>query len=74
MSQVNAVEMVEVELWVLVDENGDYEVSKDASELQAGAGLASRMVKVKLNIPTPAAVELEAEIAEEPAAGELKVA
>jgi hypothetical protein len=66
--------MCEVELWVLVDENGDYEVSKDASDLQADAGLASRMVRVNLKVPTPAAVELEAEIADEPTTGELKVA
>ncbi|VTS00803.1 unnamed protein product [Gemmata massiliana] len=64
---------VEIEVWVLVDENGDYEVSKDASDLQPEAGLASRMVKIKLTVPTPRAVELEAEIEEEPNAGELKV-
>lgn len=66
--------MTEVELWILVDENGDYEVSKDACDLQADAGLASRMVKVSLKVPTPAAVELEAEIGEEAAASDLKVA
>ncbi len=66
--------MVEVELWVLVDENGEYEVSKDASDLQAEAGLAARMVRVTLKVPTPAAVELAAEIAPEPVAGELKAA
>lgn len=66
--------MIEAELWVLVDENGDWEVSKDVNELQAEAGLASRMVKVTIKVPTPQAVELEAEIAEEPSTGELKVA
>jgi hypothetical protein len=66
--------MTEVELWVLVDENGDYEVSKDAADLQADAGLASRVVKVTLRVPTPEPVELEAEIAAEPSVGELKVA
>ena len=69
-----AVEMIEVELWVLVDEDGEYEVSKDADDLQAGAGLASRMVKVTVRVPTPKAVELVAMVGAESAAGELKVA
>lgn len=64
--------MTEIELWVMVDEEGDWEVSKDADELQPQAGLASRMVRVKLKVPTPKPVELEAEIAEEPTTGELK--
>lgn len=66
--------MTEVELWVLVDENGDYEVSKEAGDLQAEAGLASRLMRITVKVPTPAAVELEAEIDEEPTTGELKVA
>lgn len=66
--------MTEVELWVLVDENGEYEVSKDASDLQAEAGLASRMVRITVKVPTPAAAELEAEVDEEPELGELKTA
>ncbi|AMV30033.1 hypothetical protein VT84_36910 [Gemmata sp. SH-PL17] len=66
--------MVEVEVWVMVDENGDYEVSKDADDLQPTAGLAARMVKITVNVPTPKAVELVATVAEEPATAELKVA
>ena len=38
------------------------------------AGTATRLIKVRLKVPTPKPVELEAEIEEEPAAGELKVA
>lgn len=68
------MEMVQVEVWVLVDEDGDYEVSKDASDLQPGAGLASRMVKVTLNVSKPRPVELQATVSEEPTTGELKVA
>ncbi|MBP3959440.1 hypothetical protein J8F10_29705 [Gemmata sp. G18] len=67
-------ELIQVEVWVLVDENGDYEVSKDADELQPAAGLASRMVKITVNVPTPKPVELVATVAAEPDAGELRVA
>ena len=49
--------MTEVELWVMVDENGEYEVSKDVCDLQAEAGLASRLVKIVVMVPTPAAVD-----------------
>ncbi|AMV29267.1 hypothetical protein VT84_33035 [Gemmata sp. SH-PL17] len=66
--------MVEVEVWVLVDEQGEYVVSKDAGDLQADVGLASRMVKITVNVPMPKAVELVATVAEEPGAAELKVA
>lgn len=66
--------MTEVELWVMVDEDGEYEVSKDREDLQPTAGQASRLLRVAIKVPTPQPVELEAEIAEEPAAGELKVA
>ncbi|VTS03788.1 unnamed protein product [Gemmata massiliana] len=69
-----SAELIEVEVWVLVDENGDYEVSKDAGDLQAESGLASRMVKIKVNVPTPQAVELVGTVEAEPAVGELKVA
>jgi hypothetical protein len=67
-------ELIEVEVWVMVDENGDYEVSKDADDLQPAAGLAARMVKVTVNVPTPKPVELVATVAAEPATGELKAA
>lgn len=69
------MEMVEVEVWVLVDENGGYEVADSADNLgQPEAGVATRVVKVKLHVPKPRPVELEATIAGEPEAGELKVA
>jgi hypothetical protein len=67
-----AVELVEVELWVMVDEDGEFEVSKDAGELQANAGQASRLVRITVSVPKPKAVELSAVIAEEPTVGELK--
>ncbi len=68
------MDVTEVEVWVLVDADGDFEVSKDPDDLQAPAGQASRLVKITLKVPTPAAVELEAEIAAEPDSAELKVA
>lgn len=72
MSDAN--ELVEVELWVLVDEDGDWSVAKDRDELDTPTGLATRVVRVKLNVPRPKPVELEATIAEEESVGELKVA
>jgi hypothetical protein len=68
------VETCEVEIWLMVDEDGDFEVSKDATDLQAPAGLASRMVRVTLTIPKPAAVELAGVVPAEATGGELKVA
>lgn len=66
--------MTEVELWVLVDEYGDYEVSKERTDLQAGAGLASRMVKITVQVPTPQPVEVEVAIeAEEKKVGLITV-
>lgn len=66
--------MVEVELWVKVDEDGDYSVAKDRDDLDDTGELATRLVRVKLRVPLPKAVELEAEVGGEQAAGELKVA
>jgi len=66
--------MVEVEVWVMIDQGGEYEVAKEADELQAPAGMASRLVKVTVSVPTPKAVELVATVADEPAAAELAVA
>ncbi|AWM40285.1 hypothetical protein GobsT_12510 [Gemmata obscuriglobus] len=65
-------ELVEVQVWVLVGEAGDYEVAKAADELQAAAGEATRLVKLVVKVPKPKAVELVATIADEPAGGELK--
>ena len=70
-----------VEVWVLVGEDGQYSAHTDADCLRErfdeecpDAGLATRVVKITVNVPTPAAVELVATVAEEPAAGELKLA
>ena len=69
-----------VEVWILVDENGDYVCCVNRDELKnkhdedvggLDDGLATRIVKVSLAVPTPKPVELSATVAEEPAAGEL---
>jgi len=74
-------EMVQVEVWVLVDQDGDYVVGKDNESLaelyddQVGGDrdtLSLRRVKITLNVPKPKPVELTATVAEEPAAGELQ--
>ena len=67
--------MTTCEIWVMVDENGEYTVAKEAGDLeQPEAGVATRILKVTVNVPTPEAVELEATIDPEPQTGELKVA
>jgi hypothetical protein len=77
-----AHDTVEIELVVMVDEDGQWEVGRDTDDLlerwndnigEIGPG-ASRFVRVKLKVPAPRAVELEAEVPAEPAGGELKVA
>lgn len=81
MSDAN--EMVAVEVWVMVDQDGDYVVAKDREALaekyeEEFTGLNSevttRFVKLTVNVPKPRPVELVATVAEEPAAGELRVA
>ncbi len=76
--------MVDVEFWIIVTENGDYQIGLDADDLKTryeesidadgDRTVATRLVKVKLSVPTPVPVELSATVADEPASGELKVA
>lgn len=73
--------MVEIELLVMVDADGNFEIGRDADDLKTRweenvgelAPTATRMVAVKLKVPTPVVVEVEAEIAEEPEEVGLKV-
>lgn len=79
-----SVEMIEVEVWVLVDANGnaaadcDPDHLKDEYEADYGEALdpqtPSRVVKIKLRIPAPAPVELAAEVPAEANAGTIAVA
>ncbi|HEY1190055.1 MAG TPA: hypothetical protein VGE74_20560 [Gemmata sp.] len=71
MGQSNTVQ---VEVWVMVDENGSYEVAKEAGDLQAGAGECCRFVKLTVKVPKPQPVELTATIEAEPEAAQLRIA
>lgn len=66
-------QVVEVDVWVLVEEGGDYVVSHDPSQLSPTEGVAHRLLHIKLNVPEPKTVELEATIGDEPEGGELKI-
>lgn len=77
-----AIEMVKVEVWVVVDQDGDYSVSKEGEQ---GAGeqyesecvsltqATVRRIKITVMVPKPKCVELTATLAEEESVGELKV-
>lgn len=65
--------MVQVEIWVVVDENGDYTIGQDQEEAanayaeNINGNGAQRQFCLKLNVPEPQPVELEATLPEEPA-------
>ncbi len=77
-----AAQMIEIEVWVKVNENGEYEVgtsgdeAKDRFEENIGddGTQGMRFVKLTVKVPLPVTIEIsgEVETAEEP--GELKVA
>ncbi len=52
------VELVECEIWVLVDENGDYQVNTDPAEFDVEPALATRQVRVVVNVPKPRPVQV----------------
>ena len=76
------MEMCQVEVWVVVDENGDY--SAGASEEQAsenyeseiggGDTYSKRRIKIKLSVPKPRPLELSATVPDESHEGTLVVA
>jgi hypothetical protein len=73
--------LIEVEVVVIVDGDGNWVVSHDQEsalekygEEYTDDGSPRRTIRVTLKVPVPAVVELTAEIPEEAAAGELKVA
>jgi hypothetical protein len=63
--------MAECEVWVLIDENGDYSVGKDQEQAQEdydgniNAPGAKRMVKLTIKIPLPVPVEVTVNVPEE---------
>lgn len=64
--------MLDVELWIVVDENGDIGVSKDGPD-EAGEAYQDdigghgprRCIKVSLKVPAPKAIELCGTVPEE---------
>jgi hypothetical protein len=69
-----------VEVWVLVNDQGEYDVGpcdvscQERFDENCSTGGARRLVKVTLNVPTPKAVELVGTVPAESEGGELKVA
>jgi hypothetical protein len=77
------VEMVDVEIWVMVDGEGNYVCHPDQASLtdeyekEVGAldaAVPTRVIRIRVKVPKPQTVELSAEVAAEPAAGALRVA
>lgn len=71
------MEMHELEVWLVVDESGDYVVAKDQSEAaelfenEVGGSEPRRQVCVKLRVPAPKVVELVGEVPAESNGGSL---
>lgn len=77
------MDTVDIEVWVMVDEDGDYVVEVDSSQLkdryeqdigELNGEKATRLVKLTVKMPKPKAVELTAEIGDETPAVTVKVA
>ncbi len=78
-----AVLMQEVEVWVLIDSNGDYVASDDADLLneryeervqEVSAAEGTRRIKITLKVPLPAVIELTGTVATVEEPGELTAA
>lgn len=71
--------MHELEVWIVVDEGGDYALGKDqegacqAFEDEIGGDQPRRQVCVKLKVPAPKVIELTGEVPAEPEGGSLTV-
>lgn len=55
---MSKVELVEVEVWVLVDETGESQVGSDPADFDADPELATRLVRVTVKVPPPRQVEV----------------
>lgn len=63
----------QIEVWILIDENGDYATGVDAeeaaceyeSDIGCGDDTAKRLIKVTLNVPLPVVVELTGDVPSE---------
>lgn len=68
----DAMDYVECEIWVCVDEADNYTVATEPEGLeQPDAGVCSRIVKLTVKVPRPKPVELLAVVADEPTTGEV---
>ena len=65
----------EIEVFILIDENGDYAINKDQTELQSSyvedigenfGELATRIIAVKLKVPSPTIITVEAVLPAQP--------
>lgn len=79
MAKVNTVEL---EVWVVVDENGDYSTGNDGDQAAERYGeeiggdqgtIGLRRVKLTITVPLPAPIELTAEVSAEETAGMVTV-
>ncbi len=76
--------MSKIEIWVLMDENGNAVTSTDADTLHEQYDeefdaddrniLSTRRIKVTLTVPLPKPIELVGTVPAEPTTGELRVA
>lgn len=71
----------QIEVWVLIDQEGAYVVGKEAEGMQekyddevGGTDIALRRVKVTLTVPLPKPIELTGVVPAEASEGELKAA
>lgn len=77
-----AVTMQEIEVWVVVDENGDYAVGKDResageafeSDIGVDNDTSMRRVKITVKVPLPEVIELTGTVATVEEPGELQAA
>lgn len=74
---------VDIEVWVLVDENGDYvAIDDDVDALEQRyddaiggvSNLARRIIQITLKVPIPVPIKLWGTVPPEPSEGELKIA
>lgn len=75
-----AVQMHEIEIWVKIDEDGDYDVGRDRDTAEGryeesvteGYQGGVRLVKITLQVPLPKPLEVSGEVVVSEECGELK--
>lgn len=74
--------ILEIEVWIVVDESGDYAIGKDEDEacerytddIGGGDNYSKRRIKVSIQVPKPKVLELTGTVPAEAEAAELTVA